>query len=338
MIKVSFIIPVLNAQKVLNSCLSSINKQNYSKSNYEIIIIDGGSTDKTLSIAKTYNSKIYKNPLKTAEAGKAVGIKQAKGQYICLIDSDNILPSTNWLKKMLFPLEENNQIIGSEPIKFTYRKNSGFIERYSALIGANDPYAFITGVYDRQNLINNKWTGLKIDQIDKKQYLEVILKPNTSIPTIGANGTIFRSNFLKKNLKSDYLFDIDIISQVINQTKKPLLFAKVKIGIIHTFCENSLPKFIRKQNRRITDYFYYQNLRQFNWDQTNKSGVFKYALYTLLIIPTLITSILGFIKKPDFAWFFHPFACLITLWMYTFTTIKYRLGLLKPLNRKTWHA
>ncbi|MFA5532019.1 MAG: glycosyltransferase family 2 protein [Candidatus Shapirobacteria bacterium] len=338
MIKVSFIIPVLNAQKVLNSCLSSINKQKYPKSNYEIIIIDGGSTDKTLSIAKTYNSKIYKNPLKTAEAGKAVGIKQAKGQYICLIDSDNILPSTNWLKKMLFPLEENNQIIGSEPIKFTYRKNSGFIERYSSLIGANDPYAFITGVYDRQNLINNKWTGLKIDQIDKKQYLEVILKPNTSIPTIGANGTIFRSNFLKKNLKSDYLFDIDIISQVINQTKEPLLFAKVKIGIIHTFCENSLSKFIRKQNRRITDYFYYQNLRQFNWDQTNKSGVLKYTLYTILIIPTLITSILGFIKKPDFAWFFHPFACLITLWMYTFTTIKYRLGLLKPLNRKTWHA
>lgn len=338
MIKITFVIPTLNAGKVLGKCLASIDKQDYPKKNYQILIIDGGSTDKTLEIAKKYRAKVYPNPLKTAEAGKAIGVKQAKGQYICLIDSDNILPSSNWLKKMLFPFEEDKQIIGSEPIKFTYRKNSGFIERYSALIGANDPYAFITGVYDRQNSINNQWTGLKIDQINKKQYIKLILKPNTLIPTIGANGTIFKTDFLKKNLKSEYLFDIDIISQVINQTKKPLLFSKVKVGIIHTFCESSIKKFIRKQNRRITDYFYYQNLRQFNWDQTNKSGILKYSIYTLLIFPTSITAILGFINKPDSAWFFHPFACLITLWVYTFTTIKYRLGLLKPLNRKTWHA
>lgn len=336
MIKISFVIPVLNAQKVLKTCLNSIVKQKYPQSNYEIIIADGGSTDKTLSIAKIYHAKIYKNPLKTAEAGKAVGVKQAKGQYICLIDSDNIIPNNNWLKKMLNPLEKNSKIIGSEPIKFTYRPHSGFIERYSALIGANDPYAFITGVYDRQNLINNQWTGLKIDQIDEKQYLKITLKPNTLIPTIGANGTIFRSDFLKKNLKSDYLFDIDIISQVINQTQKPLLFAKVKVGIIHTFCENSLPKFIRKQKRRLIDYYSYQNLRQYNWGPVNQSGQIKFVLYTILIIPALIDSIRGFIKKPDPVWFLHPIFCFITLFYYTFITLKFKIGLLKPINRNLW--
>ena len=263
--KISFVIPTLNADKVLNKCLASINKQDFPKKDYQILIIDGGSTDKTLVIAKKYNAIVYNNPLKTAEAGKAIGVKKAKGKYICLIDSDNILPNKNWLKKMLRPLEENKDIIVSEPISFAYRRNSGVFERYSALIGANDPYAFITGVYDRQNWINGKWTALKLKKVDKKDYLQITLKPNTIIPTIGANGTIFRSDFLKDNLKSDYLFDIDIISQVLNKKKKDLLIAKTKVSIIHTFCENSLSKFIRKQKRRLTDYYIYKNLRNYYW-------------------------------------------------------------------------
>lgn len=334
--KISFIIPTLNASLVLEKCLDSIKKQSISSSDYEIIISDGGSTDNTIDIAKKYNSIILNNPLKTAEAGKAVGIRHASGKYTCLIDSDNILPNNNWLSQMLIPLEDDEKIIGSEPIEFTYRPKSGLVERYSALIGANDPYAFVTCVSDRKNFINYKWTGLKINQIDKDKYILVKLKPHQPIPTIGANGTIFRTEFLKNNLKSDYLFDIDIISQVINKNKKPLYFAKVKQGIIHTFCENSIKKFIRKQNRRITDYYYYQKLRQFDWSQTNQKGIITFTLYTIFIFPALIDTLRGFIHKPDIAWFFHPIACFITLYLYTINTIKNRFGLLKQLDRQTW--
>lgn len=334
--KISFIIPTLNASLVLEKCLDSIKKQSIPSSDYEIVISDGGSTDNTINIAKKYNSIIVKNSLKTAEAGKAVGIKKASGKYICLIDSDNILPDNNWLNQMLFPLEKDKKIIGSEPIEFTYRPAGGFIERYSSLIGANDPYAFVTGVSDRKNYIDNQWTRLNIEQIDTDKYILVKLKPRQPIPTIGANGTIFRTEFLKNNLKSDYLFDIDIISQVINKNKKPLYFAKVKSGIIHTYCESSIKKFVRKQNRRITDYYFYQNLRQYNWGQTNKFGTIKFVLYTALVFPSLFDSLRGFLNKPDFAWFFHPLACFITLYLYTINTIKYRLGLLKQLDRQQW--
>lgn len=334
MIIVSFVIPTLNAASVLETCLNSIKKQHFK--NYEIIIADGGSIDNTLKIAKKYHAKILKNPLKTAEAGKAVGVRKAIGKYIALIDSDNILPNKNWLQTNINILENNQKLIGTEPLFFTYRPHAGFIERYSALTGVNDPYAFISGVYDRKNYINLQWTGLKIDQIDKNQYIEIKLKPNSSIPTIGANGTIFRSDFLKNNLNSDYLFDIDIIADYLNKNKKSIYFAKVKQGIIHTFCESSIKKFIRKQNRRVTDYFYYQNLRQFNWSQTNQSGILKFILYTSLIIPMFFDTLRGFLHKPDPAWFFHPIACLITLYIYTVNTLKNKLGLLKQLNRIKW--
>lgn len=336
MIQISYIIPTLNAENVLDKCLKSIINQKYPRSKYKILIIDGGSTDKTIKIAQKYNSKILKNPLKTAEAGKAIGVKQAKGEFICLIDSDNILPNSNWLSKMLYPFTQNSQIIGSEPIKFTYRPHAGIIERYSALIGANDPYAFITGVYDKKNFINNKWTNLKIDQIDKHQYFQISLKPKTIIPTIGANGTIFKSDFLKNNLKSDYLFDIDIISQVIQKTNQPILFAKVKTGIIHTYCESSIKKFIRKQHRRLVDYYTYQSLRNYQWSTNNSHPQIKFILYSLLIIPALIDSFRGFIHKPDMVWFLHPFFGFITLLIYTFVTLQFKLGLLKPINRNLW--
>jgi len=336
MIKISFVIPTLNAASVLETCLKSIKRQSLSSREYEIIIIDGGSTDNTFKIAKKYQAKILKNPLKTAEAGKAIGVKKSIGKYIALIDSDNILPTKNWLQINIDILEKDLQLIGTEPLFFTYRPQAGFVERYSALIGVNDPYAFISGVYDRQNYINFKWTGLKIDQVDNGQYLKVKLKPNYLIPTIGANGTIFRSDFLKNNLNSDYLFDIDILVNYLVKNKKSIFFAKVKQGIIHTFCESSIKKFVRKQNRRVTDYFYYQNLRQFNWSKNNKSAILKFILYTLLIFPMFFDTFRGFLHKPDIAWFFHPLACIITLYLYTINTIKNKFGLLKQLNRSQW--
>lgn len=325
--KISIIIPTLNAAKLLALCLRSI--QNQKTNNYEIIIVDGGSTDNSLKIAKNYHCKIIKNPLKTAESGKAIGVKHSCGDLIALIDSDNILPDSNWLSTMLIPFEDP-QIIGSEPISFTYRKNSGFIERYSALLGANDPYAYISGKYDRFSQISQKWTGIKLKTIDKEKYQKIKIENNADIPTIGANGTIFRKSFLNKYQKGDYLFDIDILAKA----KKPLYFAKVKIGIIHSFCESSINKFIKKQQRRLTDYYTFQKFRQFKWQSQNNQLTF--TLYSLLIIPALFDSFRGYIRKPDSAWLFHPLACYLTWWIYFIVTLKYKLNLLTPLSRTQW--
>jgi len=115
---------------------------------------------------------------------------------------------------------------------------------------------------------------------------------------------------------------------------KPLYFAKVKTGIIHTYCESSLSKFIKKQQRRLIDYYTYRDQRLYQWD--SQSHILGFTLYSLLIFPSLFDSFRGFIKKADPAWFFHPLACFLTWWIYFIVTLKYKLGLLKPLNRNQW--
>lgn len=332
--KISIVIPTLNSGKVLIPCLKSIQKQKYK--NIEIILADGGSTDQTISIAKKFKCKVVNNPLKTAEAGKAIGLKIASGKYIAFIDSDNILPTTSWLSEMIFPLELDNSLIGSEPWDFTYRKNAGFIERYSSLIGANDPFAYVTGISDRRNIITKQWTTLPIPQIDNINYIKAKLTPHKPVPTIGANGTVFKTIFLKSNFKLDYLFDIDVVTQILNQNEKPLYFAKTKNGIIHTWCESSIPKFYRKQTRRLKDYYHYKSVRNFNYENTLSITNLKFGLYVILIIPMLITTVVGFIKKPDFAWFFHPIACLITLYCYVYITMLYLFGVNISQSRKSW--
>jgi glycosyltransferase involved in cell wall biosynthesis len=331
---ISLLIPTLNSQKVLSACLDSIRLQTIT--DYEILIIDGGSTDQTLEIAQKYKSKIFKNPLKTAEAAKAIGLKQARGIFVALIDSDNILPDKYWLKKMLSPFQPHPYLIGSEPWSYTYRPWSGFIERYSALTGVNDPYALIAGNFDRKSFLNNQWTNLKIPIQDFPTYQIATLYPDTLLPTIGANGTIFRRSFLQKFFKGNYFFDIDIITSALNQSSKPLLFAKVKTDITHTFCESSILKFSLKQKRRATDLYIYRKFRSYPLTQKNLKQNLLFTLYVILILPMFWDTVRGFIKKPDLAWFFHPLACLITLYHYGISTIKNYLGILTPINRSIW--
>jgi glycosyltransferase involved in cell wall biosynthesis len=326
---VSFIIPTLNCASSLNLCLKSISIQTFR--NFQIYIIDGGSTDKTISVAQKYHCHILKNPLKTAEAGKAIGIKNANSSYIALIDSDNILPTSNWLKEMLLPFTQNKKIVGSEPWSYTYRPNGGFIERYSSLTGVNDPYTLVTGNFDRKSYLNKKWTNLKINIQDFPKYQITKFNPHKLFPTIGANGTIFKRNVFK-SFSSKYFFDIDILATL----KNPVYFAKVKIGIIHTFCESSIFKFYKKQTRRATDLYIYQHQRIYSLTKNNLLSSIKYTFYVLLIVPMFYDMFRGFFKKPDPAWFIHPILCIITLYCYGLATIKNYLKLLKPINRNQW--
>ena len=251
---ISVVIPTYNSEKTLAQCLESIKNQSY-QGEIEIIIADGGSTDRTLEIAKRYTNRILNNPLKTGEAGKAVGVKHAKGDIIALIDSDNILPTKDWLEKMVIPFEDE-EIAGAEPLYYTYRRKDGYITRYCALIGMNDPLCLFIGNYDRYNLLTGKWTELKVKQEDKGEYLKIELDER-AIPTIGANGFLIRREMLKRCSIGDYLFDVDVVYELVRQGYNK--FAKVKVGIVHIF-SGSISTFARKQRRRIKDYAYYKEL------------------------------------------------------------------------------
>ncbi len=336
---ISVCIATLNAEAVLSECLERLFEQDYPKENIELLVGDGGSTDKTKEIVEKYGGKVYFNKLKTAESGKAVVVREAKNDLILILDSDNFLPDNNWLRKMVKPFEDNS-IKLSEPIKYTWRKEGGYVERYSALTGVNDPVCLFLGNYDRWNYLTKKWTAVPHQEENLDGYFKITLNKN-GISTIGANGTIFRRAFLQEVDFGDYLFDIDMIAKEISE-KGEIKIAKVKVGIIHTFCESDAMKFIRKQQRRIKDYTFHKKnkSRAFDWDKfelggESSMGLVKFILYTALIFPLIGQSLIGFSRKKDWAWFFHIPACWITLVVYTYGKF---IGIFtqKEMSRDNW--
>ncbi|OGY41708.1 MAG: hypothetical protein A2Y82_02380 [Candidatus Buchananbacteria bacterium RBG_13_36_9] len=336
---ISVCMATLNAEIPLKECLERLFKQNYPMEKIELIVGDGNSADKTREIIKNYDGQIHDNPLKTGESGKAVAANFAKNDLILILDSDNYLPDRNWLSKMVEPFEDA-QIKLAEPILYTWRKEGGYIERYCALIGANDPLCLFLGNYDRWNFLTQKWTEVKHEEADIGNYLKIKLTAN-GLPTVGANGTIFRRKFLQNLNISDYLFDIDIIAHEIKQNGF-IYIAKVKTGIIHTFCENDFQKFIRKQKRRIKDYIFHKKnkSRAFDWEQyefkgVNSKGLLKFIIYTILIVPLVCQALKGFYRKKDWAWFFHIPACWATLIIYSWGKL---VGIFNQaeFNRNNW--
>ncbi|WP_431427650.1 glycosyltransferase family 2 protein [Bacteroides hominis] len=125
MIKISVILPVYNAQKTIVESINSILQQTYS--DFELIVIDDGSTDDSKRIIKNYNDKRIIFIENTRNRGLIYtlnrGLMLARGKYIARMDADDISLPTR-LEKQLKVMEANPNIIvcGTQIKKIGIRK------------------------------------------------------------------------------------------------------------------------------------------------------------------------------------------------------------------------
>ncbi|MFR5876155.1 MAG: glycosyltransferase family 2 protein [Eubacterium sp.] len=95
--KFSVIIPTYNVESKLDRCLESILSQNYT--DYEIILVDDGSGDKTADICRSYsekyiNIKFFSKNNGGAASARNCGLDNAEGDYILFVDSDDFVDAT----------------------------------------------------------------------------------------------------------------------------------------------------------------------------------------------------------------------------------------------------
>ena len=121
--KVSVIIPMHNSSKHIDECISSVLNQTYE--NLEIIVIDDKSSDNSVEIVEAKKDsririiKLSEN-LGAAKA-RNVGIKEASGEYICFLDSDDYWDKEKIYKQIKFIEQNNYSFIYSE---YAYLKNN----------------------------------------------------------------------------------------------------------------------------------------------------------------------------------------------------------------------
>ncbi|RKD27580.1 Glycosyl transferase family 2 [Caminicella sporogenes DSM 14501] len=123
MTKVSVIIPTYNYEKFIHNAIDSILNQTFK--DYEIIIVDDGSTDNTAEIIKKYNNEkisyFYKENRGPA-AARNLGIKKAKGDYICFLDADDAFMPEKL--EIQVDILDKNKNIGLVYTNFLYVKNN----------------------------------------------------------------------------------------------------------------------------------------------------------------------------------------------------------------------
>ena len=109
MVKVSVIIPAYNGDRYIQEAIACILAQTYT--DYEIIVVDDGSTDNTPQIIKQYGDRIryFSQINQGVAASRNLGLTKAEGEYIAFLDQDDVfLPHK--LASQVALLEQNNSL------------------------------------------------------------------------------------------------------------------------------------------------------------------------------------------------------------------------------------
>lgn len=172
MICLSIIIPVYNSERYLERCIKSCISQGFEYNEFEILICDDGSTDRSITIANrlsTEHSCIKVFSQKNAGAGMArnLGIKYAKGRYIIFVDSDDFLIYNSL--KYLYEVCETNQL-----------------DICRCVLG---------GQSDEFTQIHKRPIPLKVNKV----YNGFQLLESKRVPLDSVCGAFFRNDFLKDN-------------------------------------------------------------------------------------------------------------------------------------------
>lgn len=328
---ISVTMATYNSESSLELSLDSLFSQDYPKEKIELIIADGGSRDRTLEILKKYKHRLINVPpdKQEAEYNKGIAVSQAKNEIILLIDHDNILPHKNWLKNMVAPLMENEEITGVEVLRFTHNPKDNILDRYFALIGGVDPVPYYLGkdarlswAYDSYNLLGKS--------IDKGRYFLVEFSV-PKIPTLGANGAMLRRNLLKyAQADPENFFHIDINYDLIKKGYNKYAF--VKDDIIH-YKKTKFIEFIKFmiRRRKIMERQYFQSLKKRRYavfvSSDDKIGLIRFVIYSLTFVKPFYDSLRGYIKVRDRAWFLHPFVCFSFLLVYGLAVVNRSLNI-----------
>lgn len=322
---VSFIIPTYNAEKTLENCLDSVFAQDYPQDRFEVLVIDGGSLDKTIEIANKYPVNILHNkkPLPYNQegktGGKAIGLRTASGNLIAFVDADNILGQKDWLRKMIQPLIEDSELVACETSRFINEKDSP-INRYCS--------ALITKTSRKDPFVLSFSSGIDLEIANKREA--VVYRVDALSPPCLANGTVVRKDILQKVGGYDYDWDTGMRMINIGYNK----FCKVtNAGIYHQYVE-SLSALVRKGVWRIRYLLSSTPNREMGkmlpnllTDRQSRLGLLRDFISGLTLIGPMVYAVRKVKKERDYAWLYHPIIYFVIPMIYMIILSTNRKGI-----------
>ena len=267
--KFSIIVPVYNVEDYISECLLSI--MNQTEKDFEVIVVNDGSKDKSIEIAKKYPVKIINQENQGLSEARNTGVKHAKGEYILFLDSDDY-----WEKDLLknlkqelkdkpdiirFQIQEtyaDNRVIKHEEEPFAICKGEKAFKKICSYHFVENAWCYCI---KRSYYINNDYKFMKGTIHEDFGLIPLVIIKASRVKSISYIGYNYRQrensimsskNYEKTKKKVD-----DFLRHYINLMKE-INKTKIEATYFKSFISNSLILKITELNKK--DYKEYKKI------------------------------------------------------------------------------
>ncbi len=291
--KLSIIVPArTRTDPHLRRFLSSVQAQEFPKEQMEVLVITEGNS----------------------EQAKAIGIQKARGEILGFFCADNMMRDRNFLQAMVW-YASRPEVTGAYTYQYDHVKEDTFLSRYFALLGANDPLCWWLNRADRQDyLASNLLRGI----VDFNKPFPLRL------PSIGDNGFFVKREALSKvAIDPDRHFPMDLCEDLRQAGESRYWITPQKLW--HRSGEQFIDYFRRRYV--YTRDLYFKQIQKRRWHMVDRGDwprVLGFCLASVLVVPHLWTSLRGYSKVKDPAWFLHPVVCAGLTFLYALCFLRWR--------------
>jgi glycosyltransferase involved in cell wall biosynthesis len=160
---VSVVIPAYNEEKYIGQTLEALKEEEHPNFDFEVIVADSSSTDRTVEIAKKNGAKVIVTPKVSPAFARQRGIEGANGEIVACLDADTI-PSVDWLKTIVQEFSRDKKVVGLTGRVEILERN--LLSKVAFLFFQNIfyPLNFLLGktIFNGQNFAIKKWAFSKI--------------------------------------------------------------------------------------------------------------------------------------------------------------------------------
>ena len=289
--RVSFIMPTLNAEALLDNVLSSITRQTYPRDRYEIILADAHSTDRTREIGKKYGAVILDDNGKNMEEGKRLALRHATGDYIVFVDADNEITHPDYIELAVKALAANPQAFGVEGYYLPSAKMSSFCAYITHRLHISDPTCWIMSA-------DPKLVG-RAGETERW-----ILPDGTYSYPLGANGFVYRRADLQSVQANEKFQDTHVALFLMKNGKREWL--RITGRGVHHYYVQTWWGFVQKRRRATVHFLRVQQEMPVNWmKESPPVPLWLAGVYCVTFVGPLWHTLRGLVRDRDPRWLWH---------------------------------
>ena len=314
----SIVIAAYNSEKTIEYTLKSISEQSIDKAEVEVLVIDGGSQDETVNIAKKYGARIFNNEKKLPEYAKAIGNKEALGHFVLRMDSDEEFSYKQQLEDKMHFLQKNPEIkvLISNCCVAGRKEITGISADYMNILG--DPFSYF--VYKtkkdksttyRNNIVNNDGKCVVM------RFKEGDVYPLADSATCGVCLDYIREQYPNEYCSIEFI--CNTYDRVIAQTE----YCGVIIDdVIKHNCSSSLKTYLSKLKFRVINNLFHKDESGFSAKEYVSENLSKrkmlFCLYALCVPLVILDSIRLAVVYKNVTFMLHfiylYYVCIQVLW------------------------